>query len=162
MDCMTTTRTATATTQEKMTQKPPSPSPAVKFLTSSPLLLLLLLLLLLIIKITIFPKSNKSVERMDCGLLWNFLQLPPTNTSTSSNTKNHNNKNHNNNNNHNTKNHNNTENDKNDAVKICIMPSCDDAQLTCREVSSWLEELGNLAERISRRENWGRGVVLVG
>lgn len=85
----------------------------------------------------------QQISRTDCGLLWNFLQLPPTTTSTTKN--------------HNTKNHTtNTENDKNDAVKICIMPSWDDAQLTCREVTDWMEELGNLAERISKRENWGR------
>lgn len=88
----------------------------------------------------------QQISRTDCGLLWNFLQLPPSSP--------------NNNNNHNT---NSDENDdKNDGVKIQIMPSWDDAQLTCREVSDMLEELGNLAERISRRENWGRGVKLVG
>lgn len=92
----------------------------------------------------------QQISRTDCGLLWNFLQLPPTNT-----------KNHTKNNHTTTKNHN-TENDENEnAVKICIMPSWDDAQLTCREVSSWLEQLGDLAERISKRENWGRGVKLV-
>lgn len=95
----------------------------------------------------------QQISRTDCGLLWNFLQLPPS----SPNTKNHNT--------NNTKNHttnSSDENDKNDGVKILIMPSWDDAQLTCREVSAWLEELGNLAERISRRENWGRGVSCVG
>lgn len=99
----------------------------------------------------------QQISRTDCGLLWNFLQLPPTNTSTSSNTATSpNNNNHNNNNNS-------DENDENsNSVKICIMPSWDDAQLTCREVSSWLEQLGDLAERISKRENWGRGVKLVG
>lgn len=86
----------------------------------------------------------QQISRTDCGLLWNFLQLPPT----SSNTKNH------------TTNSS-DDDDKNDAVKIQIMPSWDDAQLTCREVSSWMEELGDLAERISKRENWGRGVKLV-
>lgn len=86
----------------------------------------------------------QQISRTDCGLLWNFLQLPPK----SPNTKNHNT--------------NSDENNKNEnGVKICMMPSWDDAQLTCREVSSWLEELGNLAERISKRENWGRGVKLV-
>lgn len=88
----------------------------------------------------------QQISRTDCGLLWNFLQLPPTST----NTKNHNN--------NPTSSANNTDSD---GVKILIMPSWDDAQLTCREVSSWMEELGNLAERISRRENWGRGVKLV-
>lgn len=83
----------------------------------------------------------QQISRTDCGLLWNFLQLPPTSP--------------------NTKNHTTSSSDEN-AVKIRIMPSWDDAQLTCREVSSWLEELGNLAERISKRENWGRGVGLVG
>lgn len=91
----------------------------------------------------------QQISRTDCGLLWNFLQLPPTNTSTSPNTNNHNTKNHN---------HNTDSSDNENAVKIRIMPSWDDAQLTCREVSSWLEQLGDLAERISRRENWGRGV----
>lgn len=98
----------------------------------------------------------QQISRTDCGLLWNFLQLPPTNTSTSPNNNNHNNNNH-------TTNSSDDDNNKNEnAVKICIMPSWDDAQLTCREVSSWLEELGDLAERISRRGNWGRGVGLVG
>lgn len=99
----------------------------------------------------------QQISRTDCGLLWNFLQLPPT--TTSPNTKNHNT------NTNNTKNHNTNsdENNKNEnGVKIQIMPSWDDAQLTCREVSSWMEELGNLAERISKRENWGRGVGCVG
>lgn len=80
----------------------------------------------------------QQISRTDCGLLWNFLQLPPT----SPNTKNH------------TTNSSDDENEN--GVKILIMPSWDDAQLTCREVSSWMEELGNLAERISKRENWGR------
>lgn len=47
------------------------------------------------------------LSRTDCGLLWNFLQLPPTNTSTSAN--------------HNTNptSANNTENDENpNSVKI--------------------------------------------
>lgn len=95
----------------------------------------------------------QQISRTDCGLLWNFLQLPPTSTSTS-NTKNHTTKNHN-------TNTDSDENENENAVEICIMPSWDDAQLTCREVSDWMEELGNLAERISRRENWGRGVGLV-
>lgn len=91
----------------------------------------------------------QQISRTDCGLLWNFLQLPPS----SPNTKNHTANNHNHN----------TDSDENEnGVKILIMPSWDDAQLTCREVSSWMEELGNLAERISKRENWGRGVKLVG
>lgn len=91
----------------------------------------------------------QQISRTDCGLLWNFIQLPPTTKSTP--TKNHTTKNHN------------TENDKNEhAVKIQIMPSWDDAQLTCREVSSWMEELGDLAKGISKRENWGRGVSCVG
>lgn len=104
----------------------------------------------------------QQISRTDCGLLWNFLQLPPT-SSTSPNTNNNNNKN-----NHTTTttstSANNTDSgdDNENGVKICIMPSWDDAQLTCREVSSWLEELGNLAERISKRENWGRGVGCVG
>lgn len=93
----------------------------------------------------------QQISRTDCGLLWNFLQLPPTSSTSSANTKNH------------TKNHTtNSGNNNKNVVKICIMPSWDDAQLTCREVSSWLEELGNLAERISKRENWGRGVSCVG
>lgn len=97
----------------------------------------------------------QQISRTDCGLLWNFLQLPPTsanknnhNTTTSSSA--------------NTNSDDNDNNKNSNAVKICIMPSWDDAQLTCREVSSWMEELGNLAERISRRENWGRGVSCVG
>lgn len=93
----------------------------------------------------------QQISRTDCGLLWNFLQLPPS----SPNTANHNT---------NTKNHTTNSSDDNEnenGVKIQIMPSWDDAQLTCREVSSWLEELGNLAKKISRRGNWGRGVGLV-
>lgn len=93
----------------------------------------------------------QQISRTDCGLLWNFLQLPPTSSTSPNNTNN-------NNNNHNT---NSDENENENGVKICMMPSWDDAQLTCREVSSWMQELGNLAERISRRENWGRGVGLV-
>lgn len=89
----------------------------------------------------------QQISRTDCGLLWNFLQLPPSSPNKNNHTKNH-------------KNHN-TENDKNDAVKIRMMPSWDDAQLTYEEVSSWMQELGDLAERISRRGNWGRGVGLV-
>lgn len=85
----------------------------------------------------------QQISRTDCGLLWNFLQLPPTSTNT---------------NNHTTKNHNTNSNENENAVKILIMPSWDDAQLTCREVSSWMEELGNLAKKISRRENWGRDI----
>lgn len=92
----------------------------------------------------------QQISRTDCGLLWTFLQLPPTTTSPNT-TKNHTT----------TNNNNHTTNTDSDGVEICIMPSWDDAQLTCREVSSWLEELGNLAKRISRRENWGRGVKLV-
>lgn len=91
----------------------------------------------------------QQISRTDCGLLWNFLQLPPTSSNTKNHTKN----------NHTTTNNNHTENEN--GVKIQIMPSWDDAQLTCREVSDMLEELGDLAERISRRENWGRGVKLV-
>lgn len=98
----------------------------------------------------------QQISRTDCGLLWNFLQLPPT----SSNTKNHTKNNHTTTNNNHTENDNDNENE--DAVKIQIMPSWDDAQLTCREVSDMLEELGDLAKRISKRENWGRGVKLVG
>lgn len=101
----------------------------------------------------------QQISRTDCGLLWNFLQLPPTSSTSSANTNNTNTKNHTTNS---SDDKNDNENDKNDAVKICIMPSWDDAQLTCREVSDWMEQLGNLAERISRRENWGRGVGLVG
>lgn len=85
----------------------------------------------------------QQISRTDCGLLWNFLQLPPTFPTTKNHTTN-------------------SGDDNENGVKICIMPSWDDAQLTCREVSSWLEELGNLAERISKRENWGRGVSCVG
>lgn len=73
----------------------------------------------------------QQISRTDCGLLWNFLQLPPT--STSANKDNHNN--------HNTNptSANNSDSDSNEnenSVKIRIMPSWDDAQLTCREVSS--------------------------
>lgn len=93
----------------------------------------------------------QQISRTDCGLLWNFLQLPPTSANT---------KNHTTTTTTSSSANNNSSNDEN-AVKIQIMPSWDDAQLTCREVSSWLEELGNLAERISKRENWGRGVALV-
>lgn len=96
----------------------------------------------------------QQISRTDCGLLWNFLQLPPT-SPTTTNTSANNTKNHTTT----TTNNNHTENSN--SVKICIMPSWDDAQLTCREVSSWMEELGDLAERISRRENWGRGVAFV-
>lgn len=73
-----------------------------------------------------FQNPTNRLSRTDCGLLWTFLQLPSTSTSPN-NTKNHNN------NNHTTKNHNhhttnssdddNNKNDKNDAVKIQIMPS---------------------------------------
>lgn len=95
----------------------------------------------------------QQISRTDCGLLWNFLQLPPT-----SNTKNHTTTN------PTSANHSTSgdENDKNDGVKILITPSWDDAQLTCREVSSWMEELGGLAERISKREGWGRDVDVRG
>lgn len=95
----------------------------------------------------------QQISRTDCGLLWNFLQLPPTTKSTP--TKNHNT--------NPTSANNSSDDDENEnGVKIRIMPSWDDAQLTCREVSSWLEELGDLARKISRRENWGRGVSCVG
>lgn len=87
----------------------------------------------------------QQISRTDCGLLWNFLQLPPTTknhtTITTSSTAAN-------------------DSDKNDehenGVKILILPSWDDAQLTCEEVSSMLEELGDLARKISRRGGWGR------
>lgn len=98
------------------------------------------------------PQSHLSkiqqISRTDCGLLWNFLQLPPTNTSTSPK-----------NNHHNTNPTSAKDSDEHEnGVKILIMPSWDDAQLTCEEVSDMLEELGDLARKISRREGWGRGV----
>lgn len=77
------------------------------------------------------PSSHQSphlskiqqISRTDCGLLWTFLQLPPTSPNTNNN--NHNTKNHNNNN-HN--NHNNSSDDENsNSVNIQIMPSWDDA-----------------------------------